>query len=68
MTNDNSIISIGCAAHTLHLSVMKGLDVIKQFTERVNNIILFFTLSPKQSDRLKKAQEERGFPKLLKVL
>ena len=68
LTNDNSIISIGCAAHTLHLSVMKGLAVIKQFTERVNNIILFFTLSPKQSDRLKKAQEERGFPKLLEVL
>ena len=47
---------------------MKGLKVINQFTKRVNNLILFFTLSPKQSDHLKKAQEERGFPKLLEVL
>ena len=68
LMNNNRIINIGCAAHTLHLSVMKGLEVIKHFTKRVNNLILFFASSPKQIDRLKKAQEERGFPKLLEVL
>jgi len=31
------------------------LEPIKQFIKRVNNVILFFALSPKQNDRLKKA-------------
>ena len=64
LINNNKIIGIGCAAHTLHLSVIKGLDVIKQFTKRVNNLILFFALSPKQSERLKKSTERKKIPKI----
>ena len=55
---NNNVIAIGCAAHTLHLSVTKGLEPIKQFIKRVNNLILIFALSPKQTDHLKKAQKE----------
>ena len=45
-----------------------GLESIKQFIKRVNNLILFFALSPKQSERLKAAQEDRRYPKLLEIL
>jgi len=60
--------NIGCAAHTLHLSVTKGLAPIKQFIKRVNNLILFFALSPKQIKRLKDAQEGRGYPKIHEII
>ncbi len=52
---NQNIISIGCAAHTLHLSITKSLELIKQFIKRVNNLILFFSFSPKQNNHLKKA-------------
>jgi hypothetical protein len=64
----NKVESIGCAAHTLHLSVTKGLIPIKQFIKRVNNLILFFALSPKQLGRLKEAQKDRGYPKTLEII
>ena len=64
----NKVESIGCAAHTLHLSVTKGLIPIKQFIKRVNNLILFFALSPKQLGRLKEAQKDRGYPKALEII
>lgn len=51
----NNITRLSCAAHTLHLSVTKGLEPIKQFIKRVNNVILFFAFSPKQNERLKKS-------------
>jgi len=65
---NQNIISIGCAAHMLYLSIIKGLELIKQFIKRVNNLILFFSFSSKQNDHLKKAQKERNFLKLLKIL
>lgn len=64
----NKVENIGCAAHTLHLSVTKGLIPIKQFIKRVNNLIHFFALSPKQLGRLKEAQKDRGYPKTLEVI
>lgn len=64
----NNVTRLSCAAHTLHLSVTKGLEPIKQFIKRVNNVILFFALSPKQNERLKKAQKERGFSKILEII
>jgi hypothetical protein len=64
----NRVENIGCAAHTLHLSVTKGLAPIKQFIKRVNNLILFFALSPKQIGRLKEAQNDRGYPKALQII
>ena len=63
-----NIENIGCAAHTLHLSVTKGLAPLKQLIKRVNNLIHFFALSPKQMGRLKNAQEERGYPKILEII
>ena len=54
----NRVENIGCAAHTLHLFVTKGLAPIKQFIKRVNNLILFFALSLKQIGRLKEAQND----------
>ncbi|RGB35465.1 hypothetical protein C1646_759306 [Rhizophagus diaphanus] len=48
--------SISCAAHTIHLSVTKGLTQVAQFTKRVKILMLFFTTSPKQSERLCEAQ------------
>ena len=64
----NNVENIGCAAHTLHLSVTKGLAPIKQFIKRVNSLILFFALSPKQIGRLKDAQKGRGYPKILEIM
>ena len=54
----NKVENIGCAAHTLHLFITKGLIPIKQFIKRVNNLILFFALSSKQLGRLKEAQKD----------
>jgi hypothetical protein len=64
----NTVKRIGCAAHTMHLSVTKSLEPIKPFIKRVNNLILFFALSPKQNERLKNAQKERKFPKILEII
>ena len=62
-----TVQSVSCAAHTIHLSVTKGLAQIAQFTKRVKNLMLFFTTSPKQSERLREAQEQCGFEKILDV-
>src|SRR3954453_15469240 len=64
----NNVENIGCITHTLHLSVTKGLALIKQFIKRVNNLILFFALSLKQIGRLKGAQKDRGYPKILEII
>jgi len=64
----NNVENIGCAAHTLHLTIIKSLALIKQFIKRINNLILFFALSPKQIKRLKEAQENRGYPKILEII
>jgi len=44
----NEVENISYAAHMLHLSITKGLILIKQFIKRINNLILFFALSSKQ--------------------
>jgi hypothetical protein len=59
--------SISCAAHTLHLSVTKGLAQVTKFIKRVKNLMMFFTASPKQNDRLRAAQEQCGFVRILDV-
>src|SRR5947207_5823562 len=64
----NKVENIGCAAYTLHLSITKGLIPIKQFIKRVNNLILFFALSPKQLGQLKEAQKDRGYSKTLEII
>ena len=63
-----NIESIGCATHMLHLSVTKGLVPLKQFIKRVNNLIHFFALTPKQIGRLKDAQKDWGYPKTLEII
>ena len=64
----NTVKRIGCAAHTMHLSVTKNLEPIKPFIKRVNNLILFFALSPKQNEQLRNAQKKWKFPKILEII
>jgi len=59
--------SVSCAAHTLHLSVIKGLAQIPKFIKRIRNLMKFFTTSPKQNDRLRASQEQCGFDKILDI-
>src|SRR6266508_3520386 len=61
--NDNNSLykqevdNITCSAHTLKLSVIKGLEKAKSFTKRFKKLIEFFN-SPKQNERLEEAQRE----------
>jgi hypothetical protein len=63
-----NISHVSCAAHTLHLSVTKSLKSIPKFVKRVNNLILFFSKSPKQSSLLRKAQNQIGMDKTYEIL
>ncbi|CAG8608867.1 37522_t:CDS:2, partial [Gigaspora margarita] len=54
----NNITQLSCSAHTLQLSVLKGLKPAMQLIKRAKNLILFFSKSPKQSDRLKRNLKE----------
>nr|CAG8656639.1 5008_t:CDS:2 [Entrophospora candida] len=47
-----------CTAHTLQLSVNKALIIIKPYVKRFKKLVKFFSTSPKQSERLDKAQIE----------
>ena len=48
------------STYTLHLPVIKALGSIAKFKTQVNNLILFFSTSPRQSTQLKKAQKQIG--------
>jgi hypothetical protein len=47
-----------CTAHTLQLSINKALVTIKPYVKRFKRLVKFFSTSPKQSERLDKAQIE----------
>lgn len=57
---------IPCVAHTLQLAVGKCLKPCLKLIARVNALIHFFSGSPKQTQRLEKAQ--KGIGKAQKVL
>jgi hypothetical protein len=61
---------IPCAAHTLQLSVKKGLkidDNIEILILRARRLILFFK-SPKQWERLEEVQKQLNYPYILKPI
>ncbi len=62
------ILHVPCCAHTLHLSVIKGLGATGAFKKRVTNLILFFKGSPKQTENLRDAQRNLNYPKIYEVL
>jgi hypothetical protein len=62
------ISHIPCCAHTLHLSVIKGLGATGTFKKRVTNLILFFKGSPKQTENLRDAQHTLNYPKMYEIL
>lgn len=47
-----------CTAHTLQLTINKALITIKPYVKRFKRLVKFFSTSPKQSERLDKAQIE----------
>lgn len=55
---------LSCSAHTLQLSVIKGLKPAVRLIKRAKNLILFFSKSPKQSERLKDAQEKCRYSRI----
>ncbi|CAG8483277.1 5753_t:CDS:2 [Cetraspora pellucida] len=62
------ISHVPCSAHTLHLSVLKGLNIAKPFKKRITNLILFFYGSTKQTENLKNTQCKLNYPKIYKIL
>ena len=64
----NTIDRLPCAAHTLQLTVGKGLNIIKVLVLRVKRLIDFFHVSPKQTERLMAAQHELGYKKVVSVV
>ncbi|CAG8481191.1 20138_t:CDS:2 [Cetraspora pellucida] len=57
-----------CTAHTLHLSVTKGLNATGAFKKYITNLILFFNDSPKNTENLRDAQCKLNYQKVYEVL
>lgn len=64
----NTVDRLPCAAHTLQLTVGKGLNVIKVLILRVKRLIDFFNISPKQAERLNAAQKELNYTNISSVI
>ncbi|CAG8618012.1 10001_t:CDS:2, partial [Scutellospora calospora] len=64
----DNITRSSCSAHTLQLSVLKGLKPAVRLIKRAKNLILFFSQSPKQSERLIDAQEKCRYPKIYQTI
>ena len=56
-----AIFRLPCTAHTLQLTVGKGLNLVKALVLRAKRLIDFFNFSPKQRERLQTAQEFLGY-------
>ena len=54
---DYTVEHIRCAAHTIQLSVKKGLEVIKQFLSQISKLNNFLVNKDKHRERLRKMQE-----------
>jgi len=63
-----NIDRLPCAAHTLQLTVSKGLNIIKVLILRAKRLIDFFHISPKQSERLNAAQKELNYASVSSVI
>jgi hypothetical protein len=67
ISNINNIIRIPCIAHTLQLVISKGLKPALVFVARTRRLMRFF-MYPKQTERLKAAQESLNYQKVLGVI
>ncbi|GBC37627.2 zinc finger BED domain-containing protein 4-like [Rhizophagus irregularis DAOM 181602=DAOM 197198] len=54
---ERSISRLPCTAHTLQLTVGKGLNLVRALVLRAKRLINFFNILPKQRERLHTAQE-----------
>ena len=63
-----NIDHLSCAAHTLQLTVSKGLNIIKVLNLRAKQLIDFFHISPKQSERLNAAQKKLNYTSISSVI
>ncbi|CAG8572079.1 45024_t:CDS:2 [Gigaspora margarita] len=54
----NDIVWLACLAHMLQLSILKSLKLISQLMKRAQNLIFFFSKSPKQPECLENVQEK----------
>ncbi|CAG8660543.1 38165_t:CDS:2 [Gigaspora margarita] len=63
----NNVVQSACLAHTLQLSVLKGLKSAAQLIKRAKNLILFFS-KPKQTEHLKNTQEQYFENEILAIL
>ncbi|CAG8813604.1 45323_t:CDS:2 [Gigaspora margarita] len=64
----NNVTQLSCSAHTLQLSVLKGLKPAMQLIKRAKNLILFFSQSPKQSERFADAQNKCRYSKIYQTI
>ena len=64
----DSILHLPCAAHTLQLTVGKGLNLVKELVLRAKRLVDFFNVSPKQRERLQTAQEFLGYSSIKHVI
>ncbi|CAG8668529.1 10973_t:CDS:1, partial [Cetraspora pellucida] len=62
------ISHVPCSAHTLHLSISKGLNAAKAFKKHITNLILHFNGSPKQTENLKDTQCKLNYLTVYEVL
>jgi hypothetical protein len=64
----STVFRLSCAAHTLQLSIGKGLNLVKVLIFRAKRLIDFFHISPKQRERLQTAQEFLGYNSINHVI
>ncbi|CAG8706342.1 3542_t:CDS:2, partial [Cetraspora pellucida] len=64
----NNIRQSACSAYMLQLSVLKGLKPVAQLIKCAKNLILFFSQSLKQTERLNNAQEKCCYTTIYQVI
>ena len=62
LLNDGSLLHMRCAAHILNLIVRIGLDVIKHAIDNVRDSVVFWTASPKRTERFEDVCRQMKVP------
>ncbi len=65
---ENTIFRLPYAAHTLQLSVGKGLNLVKNLVFRTKRLIDFFNISLKQREWLQTTQEFLGYASIKHII
>jgi hypothetical protein len=65
---ERTISRLPCTAHTLQLTVGKGLNLVKALVLRAKRLIDFFNISSKQRERLQTVQEFLGYASIKHVV